>query len=255
MRSIASSSRASRVLAQAGRPAGARDRPRRRQPGFAVYVRNKVRPAPSWAPFRGARARCRLQREATAAREVERSMRDRAIHGIIVQLPLPRGSMRSASRSRSRSKRTLTASTGAISARCVDGHPRLAPCTPLGVMTHARSRGRPRRRAARGRDRPQQHRRQAAGAHADRARRDGDGLQFEDPRSRAPYARSADILVAAAGRPRLVTADMVKPGARRDRRRHQPHAGRQARRATSISKPVRGEGGVRSVPFRAASAA
>jgi methylenetetrahydrofolate dehydrogenase (NADP+)/methenyltetrahydrofolate cyclohydrolase len=34
--------------------------------------------------------------------------------------------------------------------------------------------------------------------------------------------RQADVLIAAIGRPEFVTADMVKPGCRRHRRRHQP---------------------------------
>ena len=42
--------------------------------------------------------------------------------------------------------------------------------------------------------------------------------------------RRAEVLIVAIGRPRFVTADMVAPGRRRDRRRHQPHRRRHGRR-------------------------
>ena len=50
-------------------------------------------------------------------------------------------------------------------------------------------------------------------------------------------ARTADILVAAVGRPEMVRADWVKPGATVDRRRHQPRAGaRQGRRQDAAGR-------------------
>ena len=52
-------------------------------------------------------------------------------------------------------------------------------------------------------------------------------------RDLAAHVRSADIVVAAAGVPGLVTADMVKPGRRRPRRRRQP--GR--RRRSPVTSP------------------
>jgi methylenetetrahydrofolate dehydrogenase (NADP+)/methenyltetrahydrofolate cyclohydrolase len=44
-------------------------------------------------------------------------------------------------------------------------------------------------------------------------------------RDLAAHTRRADILIAAAGRARLVTADMVKPGAVVIGRRHEPDSG------------------------------
>ena len=49
-------------------------------------------------------------------------------------------------------------------------------------------------------------------------------------RDLAEVCRRADVLVAAVGVPRLVNADMVKPGRRRDRRGHQPRRGGPRRR-------------------------
>ena len=69
------------------------------------------------------------------------------------------------------------------------------------------------RRRARGRDRPQRDRRQADGDAAAAARRDGDDLPLEDAGSRRRSRATADILVAAIGRPGFVTPAFVKPGA------------------------------------------
>ncbi len=62
-------------------------------------------------------------------------------------------------------------------------------------------------------DRPQRHRRQAGGAAADAPERDGDDLPLADARILPRLCATADILVAALGRPAFVTPDFVKPGA------------------------------------------
>ena len=95
----------------------------------------------------------------------------------------------------------------------VANQPGLRSCTPAGVMELLRAYDIPvdgrggRRRRALG------HRRQAGGAAARCTR---------TPRSRSPTRapatwprsrRRADILVAAVGRPEMVTGDMIKPGA------------------------------------------
>ena len=90
-------------------------------------------------------------------------------------------------------------------------------CTPAGIVDAAGALRRRHRRPARRDRRSGPHHRPAARqpAHAQAAR-------TPTPRSRsctpgwptsAAYTRQADILVAAAGSPGLVTADMVKPGA------------------------------------------
>jgi methylenetetrahydrofolate dehydrogenase (NADP+)/methenyltetrahydrofolate cyclohydrolase len=137
---------------------------------------------------------------------------DPAIHGILVQLPLP------AHLDVSRVQAAV------VPAKDVDGfhvqnmgallagHPRLAPCTPAGVMRlleHAQI--------------------PLAGRHAvviGRSNIVGKPLSLlllqkdatvtichSKSRDLEKLARSADILVAAVGRPKLVTGAMVKPGA------------------------------------------
>lgn len=62
--------------------------------------------------------------------------------------------------------------------------------------------------------RPLEHRRQADGhAAADARRRDGHRSPLADQGSRQAHCLRADILVAAIGRPKMITGDMVKPGA------------------------------------------
>ena len=55
-------------------------------------------------------------------------------------------------------------------------------------------------------------------------------------RDLAAHTLEADILVAAVGKLHVIEADMVKPGRRRDRRRHEPHR----RRAVRRRRPGRG---------------
>jgi hypothetical protein len=54
------------------------------------------------------------------------------------------------------------------------------------------------------------------------------------------FTRQADILVAAVGKRDMITADMVKPGADRHRRRHEPQRRRQAVRRRRLRRRARG---------------
>ncbi|MDR1971951.1 MAG: bifunctional 5,10-methylenetetrahydrofolate dehydrogenase/5,10-methenyltetrahydrofolate cyclohydrolase [Treponema sp.] len=139
---------------------------------------------------------------------------DREVHGILVQLPLP-------------SHISVDSVIGAVDpAKDVDGfhpvsvgnlvlgRPGFLPCTPHGVVVLLREYGIP-----------------LSGAHAVvlgrsgivgkplanlLARRDLNAtvtLCHTGTRDLAAITRQADILIAAAGRPGLVSADMVKEGA------------------------------------------
>ncbi|MGZ5091422.1 MAG: bifunctional 5,10-methylenetetrahydrofolate dehydrogenase/5,10-methenyltetrahydrofolate cyclohydrolase [Burkholderiales bacterium] len=134
------------------------------------------------------------------------------IHGIIVQLPLPSGvDARRVLQSVALEKDVdgfNWCNLGAI----VDGHPRLVPCTPLGVIKMLERANVP-----------------LEGRHAVVIGRSNivgkpmallmisRGATVTVCNSKTPdlasHTRSADILIAAAGRPKLVTADMVKSGA------------------------------------------
>jgi methylenetetrahydrofolate dehydrogenase (NADP+) / methenyltetrahydrofolate cyclohydrolase len=143
---------------------------------------------------------------------IERLNADPAIHGILVQLPLPQ---------RLNTERILQAvaatkdvdgfnwcNLGALAA----GHPRFSPCTPLGVMTMLE--------------------REQVAVEGSTAVVIGRSVIVGKPmalmliaggatvtvcnsktRDLQEYTSRADILVAAAGRPGLVQGFMVKPGA------------------------------------------
>ena len=117
----------------------------------------------------------------------------------------------------------------------VAGAPRLRALHARRRDAHARARAGAARRPPRGGDRPLQHRRQAARAAALAKGRHRHHLPLEDPRISARSTRQADVLVAAIGRPKLVTAQHGQTRRLRDRRRHQPAAPTARSPATSIS--------------------
>ena len=181
-------------------------------PASQVYVRNKARACSEIGMHAFVHELHAGVDEAEVLSKVAALNADAAIHGIIVQLPLPRGLD---------SQRILQsiaidkdvdgfnwANLGAI----VDGPPQLAPCTPLGVVDMLDRAG----VALEGRHAVVVGRSSIVGkplALMLIAR----GATVTVCNSKTPdlavVTRMADILVAAAGRPRLITADMVKPGA------------------------------------------
>ena len=120
---------------------------------------------------------------------------------------------RSGCSTRSIRPRTSTASIPVNVGRLVQGRALLAPCTPSGVIEMLERSGIAIAGRARRRHRPQRDRRQADGDAAAAARRDGDDLSFEDAGPAGASRATADILVAAIGRPGFVTPEFVKPGA------------------------------------------
>jgi methylenetetrahydrofolate dehydrogenase (NADP+)/methenyltetrahydrofolate cyclohydrolase len=181
-------------------------------PASRVYVRNKVRACEETGVY-SQLIEYPAQVDAAALIErIEALNRDPAIHGILVQLPLPR---------QLDAERILAAvspakdvdgfhlqNIGALTA----GRPAFVPCTPAGVM------------------RMLAHENVAlAGRHAvviGRSNIVGKPMALlllqkdatvtichSKSSDLAALARQADVLVAAVGRARLVTAEMVKPGA------------------------------------------
>ena len=181
-------------------------------PASKVYVRNKTQACAEV----GVRSQ-QIDYPASVTQEeligrVKKLNADPGVHGILVQLPLPR---------HIDSARVLEsiapakdadgfheANLGALLA----GRPRVVPCTPLGCMRLIEHAGVP-----------------VAGAHAvviGRSNIVGKPVAqlllqkdatvticHSKTRDLAAVCRSADILVAAIGRAKFVSADMVKPGA------------------------------------------
>jgi methylenetetrahydrofolate dehydrogenase (NADP+) / methenyltetrahydrofolate cyclohydrolase len=181
-------------------------------PASRVYVRNKVRACEET----GVRSELyELPASVSEAALIDRVLAlndDADVHGILVQLPLPKQvDAHKVLEAISPAKDVdgfHEANLGALLA----GSPRMVPCTPAGVMRLLEHSGVP-----------------LAGAQAvviGRSNIVGKPLALlllqqdasvtichSKSRDLAAIARSADVLVAAVGRPKLVTGDMVKPGA------------------------------------------
>jgi methylenetetrahydrofolate dehydrogenase (NADP+) / methenyltetrahydrofolate cyclohydrolase len=135
-----------------------------------------------------------------------------AVHGVIVQLPLPRGIDTQRVLQSVALAKDVDGFNWCNLGALVDGHMQLAPCTPLGVMRMIERAGL-----------------SLEGRHAVVIGRSSivgkplalmliaSGATVTVCNSKTPdlaaHTRAADVLVAAAGRARLVTAEMVKAGA------------------------------------------
>lgn len=177
-----------------------------------VYVRNKARACAEvglHAEVHELAADCS---ESRLMAQIAALNGNSAIHGIIVQLPLPRAiDARCVLQSIALEKDVDGFNWSNLGA-LVDGHPQLVPCTPLGVMRmldHAGIELEGRHAVVIGRS-------SIVGKPMALLLISRDATvtvcNSKTP-DLASYTRSADILVAAAGRTKLVTADMVKDGA------------------------------------------
>jgi methylenetetrahydrofolate dehydrogenase (NADP+)/methenyltetrahydrofolate cyclohydrolase len=181
-------------------------------PASEVYVRNKARKARELGLEGTELVFPETMSEADLLAEIDRLNRDDAVHGILVQLPLPK---------QIDPKKVIDAISPA---KDVDGfhpinvgmlhlgRPTLVPCTPAGVIRLIESTGQP-----------------IDGRHAvvigrsDIVGKPMGALLLQKnatvtichsrTRDLPALARQADILVAAIGRPRFVTAEMIRPGA------------------------------------------
>lgn len=177
-----------------------------------VYVRNKARACSEvgmHAELHELAADC-TQGELMA--RVAALNRNEAIHGIIVQLPLPRGlDARRVLQSIAVHKDVDGFNWSNLGA-LVDGHPQLVPCTPLGVMHMLDEAA----IALEGRHAVVIGRSSIVGkpmALLLIARGVTVTVCHSKTTELAVHTRSADILVAAAGQPNLIQGNMVKEGA------------------------------------------
>ena len=140
---------------------------------------------------------------------------DPACTGYIVQLPLPKGLDSGAALERMDPDKDADGLHPTNLGRLVLQEPGPLPCTPRGVVELLRRYDVPLERREGHRPRPRRHRRAAAGPAADPALRVNATVTLchTGTKDVAAELRAADVIVAAAGVPGLVTADMVKPGA------------------------------------------
>jgi methylenetetrahydrofolate dehydrogenase (NADP+)/methenyltetrahydrofolate cyclohydrolase len=148
---------------------------------------------------------------------VERLNDDRRVHGILVQIPLPRHVDAEAIVQRVRPEKDVDGfhpmNLGKLLAGSTDG---FAPCTPAGVQLLLREYDVETRGAecvivgrsnVVGKPLAALLMQSVPGADATVT------ICHSRTRDLAAHTRRADILIVAAGRPRIVTAEMVKPGA------------------------------------------
>jgi len=142
---------------------------------------------------------------------------DETIHGILVQMPLPKHMKADAVLRRIRPEKDVDGfhpvNVGKLLIGDTDG---FAPCTPAGVQELLKTIGVDTRGAecvVIGRSnivgKPMAALMLQPGAGADATVT----ICHSRTKDLASHARRADILIAALGRPRAVTADMIKPGA------------------------------------------
>ncbi|MCW5604291.1 MAG: bifunctional methylenetetrahydrofolate dehydrogenase/methenyltetrahydrofolate cyclohydrolase FolD [Burkholderiales bacterium] len=181
-------------------------------PASAVYVRGKERACREAGVLS---FDARLPAATTTAellQKIDALNGDARVHGILVQLPLPEHIDAVAVLQRIDPAKDVDGFTWRSLGALLDGHALLAPCTPSGCMLMLERAGVP-----------------VAGRHAVVVGRSSivgkpAALMLLERNATvtichshtpelAAVTREADILICAAGKPRMVTADMVKPGA------------------------------------------
>ena len=181
-------------------------------PASQVYVRNKENACIK----AGIRSTVIRMDENCTQEELEATVQrlnlDDSVHGILVQLPLPRHLDEAAVLRLISPDKDVDGFHAMNSGRLMNGQPTFVPCTPLGVMKLLEAYNLP----IRGKHAVVIGRSNIVGKpmamlllHADATVT----VCHSRTENLADITRQADILVAAVGRAGFVTADMVKPGA------------------------------------------
>jgi methylenetetrahydrofolate dehydrogenase (NADP+)/methenyltetrahydrofolate cyclohydrolase len=181
-------------------------------PASQVYVRNKKRSADSV----GIATQDFLYPEGLAREDLLHLLdainMDATIHGVLLQLPLPKGHDEDEAVARIAPDKDADGLTPTNLGRLLAGRPGTLPCTPAGcleVLDHYGATLEGAEAVVIGRSR-------LVGkplAQLLLARHATVTMCHTRTKDLAFHTRRADILCVAAGRPRMVTGDMVKPGA------------------------------------------
>jgi len=181
-------------------------------PASAIYVRNKEVAA------REVGMESRVVRlpasasEASVLRAVDELNRDRSVHGMLVQLPLPDGIDETRVQQAIRPDKDVDGLHPVNAGRLLVGLPGFVPCTPAGILELLKRSGVPlsgRRAVVVGRSNI------VGKPMAVLLLRENCTVTICHSRTRdlAAVTAQAEILVAAVGRPALITAEYIQPGA------------------------------------------
>lgn len=181
-------------------------------PGSQVYVRNKARACEKIGLYSEVIRMPKETAQEALLLEIERKNHDPKIHGLLVQLPLPRQIDEKAVIAAIDPKKDVDAFHAVNTGALMSGTKGMLPCTPHGVIEMLKSTGVT-----------------LAGANAvvlGRSNIVGKPVALlllrenatvtichSKTRDLKEITRRADILVVAIGRPNFVTGDMIKPGA------------------------------------------
>jgi methylenetetrahydrofolate dehydrogenase (NADP+)/methenyltetrahydrofolate cyclohydrolase len=181
-------------------------------PASQVYVGHKRRAAEAV----GIVSRDELHPEGTRQRELNDLLRrlsaDPAVHGILLQLPLPKGLDEAEALGAIAPEKDVDGLHPMNLGRLLAGEPGVVPCTPSGcleILDHYGAKLEGAEAVVVGRSR-------LVGkplAQLLLARHATVTMCHTRTRNLAEHTRRADILCVAAGRPRMITGDMVKEGA------------------------------------------
>ncbi len=181
-------------------------------PASAVYVRNKVKACEEHGLHSVLERYAADFSEAALLARIAALNADPAIHGILVQMPLPRHIDPQKVIAAIATHKDVDGFSTLSAGELVSGLPGLRPCTPWGCMQLIDSTG----QAVRGKHAVVIGRSNTVGkpmallllqAHATVT------ICHSATPDLALHTRQADIVVAAVGRRNTVTVDMVKPGA------------------------------------------
>jgi methylenetetrahydrofolate dehydrogenase (NADP+)/methenyltetrahydrofolate cyclohydrolase len=181
-------------------------------PASQVYVRNKVAACEATGIYSENILLPADTPQANLIARIHALNADERIHGILVQLPLPpqldEATVLAAVSANKDVDGFHTENVGALAL----GNPKFVPCTPKGVMALLNSAG----IATRGQEAVIVGRSNIVGRPMARLLLAADAtvtVCHSRTRDLSSHTRRADILVAAIGRPAMITAEMVRPGA------------------------------------------
>ncbi len=200
------------VLSGAGRPPGLAVILVGEDPASAVYVRNKVKDCEE-SGIRSILDRLPADTsEAALLARIEQLNRDPSIHGILVQLPLPPHLDAHRVIETIAPEKDVDGFHVSNAGALMTGTPRFRPCTPYGVMKMLEHAG----VLLDGAEAVVVGRSNIVGkpqAMMLLERNATVTICHSRTRDLAAHCRRADVLVAAVGRARMITGDMIKPGA------------------------------------------